>query len=658
METIPERATADPDAPPPKRRRRWARAAVVVIVIILCLSLLEVVALARMWRGLQHGRTDLAEAKHALVGGDVHASALAFDRAQASFAQASQRGRDPLGSVARLLPWIGNTADAAEALASAGGMVAGSGADLSHTLERMPEGIGSLAPSNGVIPVRRYSSLLEAVRTAEARVTLASEALGQAPDTFTPALVANAVWDAQDQVNSLSRQLTGVASLLGGADGFAGLDAPKRYLVVSQNPAELRGTGGIWGAYSIVTLDGGRVRISRTRPTRELRSFPAGRVPSPNEDYARNYDQWGGAGSWNNLNLTPDFPAAAQAALANYRIGEGQRLDGVVTVDPFAVRDLLAVTGPVTLPNGVRVDARNAVAMMTNRAYRLLPNNAERKELVGAVAAVALDRFLSMGGRGVLRMRQLVDMVAAGHLRLYATDPSIQEGLGVLGADGAVEETPSGEDAFGVIVNSGSGSKVDAFATQTVAYDVQLGDAGDSIANATITIENEAPTTGQPKYVIGPYLEGTSPGDQIPLTSVWCHAPCELAEAARDGATVGLTRATENGLVWFRDYRTIASGDTGMLSVTWRSSGVWEGDASAGRYRLTLFGQTTVRPESVTVTIHAPEGANIVWTNVPMSVDGSSATWSDHPTSNTNLEVRFRAPLLLRVCRDVRVCSG
>ena len=114
-----------------------------------------------------------------------------------------------------------------------------------------------------------------------------------------------------------------------------------------------------------------------------------------------------------------------------------------------------------------------------------------------------------------------------------------------------------------------------------------------------------------------------------------CHAPCDLLTATRDGADVSLSAGSENGIPWLGDYRTIPAGDEGVLSLTWRADDVWEGNGSGGRYDLTFFGQPTVRPTDLRVTIHAPAGTNIIW------------------TSQAKLSVRFRAPLPLRYVRNV-----
>ena len=160
---------------------------------------------------------------------------------------------------------------------------------------------------------------------------------------------------------------------------------------------------------------------------------------------------------------------------------------------------------------------------------------------------------------------------------------------------------------MGVTVNNGSGSKVDYYAARTVDYDVQLGGDGEAIGTANVTIANDAPTHGEPRYVIGPYVHGAHAGDNIPLTTVWCHASCELESATSDGEQqIGLAAGSENGVPWLRDYRTIPAGHTGTLSLVWRSSGVWEGNSSGGSYELILLGQPTIRPTDVTATIACP----------------------------------------------------
>ena len=634
------------------RRRGWAWR----IVFILCVVLVAVVAvqvlfLLSMRSDLTSGRDALTAARRQAVVGDLDAARASLNDATAAFQGAEERAHGPLGSAARAVPWLGNSADVATAMADAGWSLSQAGTSLVDALQTLPGGVAGLAPSGGTLPIDRYAALAGAVDDASSQAARAAARLAEAPDSLMPGSLATARWGAEDQATQLADDLRGVGMLLHGARAFGGGNALRHYLVVAQNPAELRGTGGIWGAYAIVTVEDGRVSVSSARPTQALKDFPAGRVDSPSEDYARNYDQYGGAGSWQNMNATPDFPAAAQAALANYELGEGVRLDGVWAVDPFALQAFLGVTGPVAVPGAGSISADNVVAFTTNRAYATFAGAAQRKEVLGAVAADVFVRFLSMDEHKIARLRALADVMADGHLRIYSDDATVQQGLAALGVDGSLA-APSG-DIVGVTVNNGSGSKVDYYARRSVTYDVQLGGDGEAIATTTVTLHNTAPTHGQPRYVIGPFIDGARAGDQIPLTTVSCHSPCELLSATRDGAAIEMATGSENGVPWLRDYRTIAAGETGTLSLSWRANDVWSGNSSGGSYDLTILGQTTVRPADVRVVIHAPDGDPIVWTSEPMTVDGSTATWQAAPTATTTLSVRFRAPLPLRILRDV-----
>ncbi|MEP6758531.1 MAG: DUF4012 domain-containing protein [Actinomycetota bacterium] len=600
---------------------------------------------------LTAGRDALATARRQVLAGDLPSAQESFARAEVAFQRAADRGHAPTGALARAVPWIGNTADTVSAMADAGVSLSAAGSTVTGALLELPDGIGSLAPQGGTVPVDRFATLAVAIDSARDGAAQAAATLQAAPERFVPQIVLRTRWDAQDQAFALATDLDGMSQLLHGFGAFAGVGTPTHYLVLAQNPAELRGTGGLWGGYAIVTLADGRAHVSLARPTQTLRDFPAGRVPSPSPDYARNYDQFGGAGSWQNMNATPDFPSAATAALANYELGEGRRLDGVIAADPFFLQALLDVTGPVHVAGAGTVSAGNVVDVTTNRSYARYDGPTQRKEVLGGAATAALTRFLAMDEHGLARLKAIATSVADGHLRVFSTNPDIEGALATMGADGAL--VPTAGDLLAVTVNNGSGSKVDYYAERAVDYDVQLGGEGEALATATVTIANDAPTHGLPRYVIGPYVDGADPGDQIPVTTVSCHQPCEVLRATRDGADVAVTTGSENGVPWLQDYRTIAAHDQGQLALTWRATDVWEGNTSGGAYALTYVGQSTIRPTDVRVTIHAPAGTDIIWTSEPMAVDGNTASWEGSPAGRKTLEVRFRAPMPLRYLRDV-----
>ena len=322
--------------------------------------------------------------------------------------------------------------------------------------------------------------------------------------------------------NKRPTPITALRLTLQGLPDFAGANGERTYFFVAESPAEQRGTGGIWGAYSIVTANDGKFEFSKFAPIQQLPDLDPDTLPPPNPDYARNYDQYGGAGFWRNMNMTPDFPSASRAVLNAYEAHTGERLDGVMSADPFALQELLAVTGPTTVPGLDRqIDADTVVPFTTNEAYIRFRESRERKEVLGDVAKGVFERFLGMEEHNIGRLRAVSSAVAGGHLKVYTdTDSSLQDALVLAGADGGLRASEPG-DVSAVIVNSGSGSKVDYYANREVDYDVQLGGSGEAIATTEVRIRNDAPTSGVPGYVIKPLADG-DPGDNIALVTMSC----------------------------------------------------------------------------------------------------------------------------------------
>ena len=645
---------ADPVSP--RRRHRWLRRtllalafAVLAIGVVVATAIL---ATTGVRHDLEDGARALRKGRQAISYGNLPDARAAFADAARRFDGAATSAHGGTAGLVGALPILGRNVDVAEGVALAGRELADAGGTFIDAAAQLPDGLGSLAPQNGAIPVGEISSFADDIADAARRAQRAAELIDATPSTLLIGSVEQARFEAARDVGRVEDALDAAASLLDGLPSFAGAEGPRNYFFVAESPAEARGTGGIWGAWAIATVKDGRFSFSDFQPIQRLPDVPADQLPAPNPDYRRNYDQYGGAGFWRNMNLTPDFPSAARAVLAAYEVVEGTKLDGVISADPFALAELLDVTGPTEVPGlGITIDADNVVDFMTNEAYIRFPGaSLERKGLLGAVAGGAFERFLGMDEHGVARLRAVAQAVAGGHLKIYTTNPVLQEGLAVAHADGALAAPPG--DMVAVVVNSRSGSKVDYYAHRSIDYDVVLGGASEAISTTTVAIRNDAPDRGLPGFVIDPLAPGGEPGDNIALVTVSCPDPCDLVEAKRNGEDRGMRVGSELGFPWYQDFFTIPSGQTGTLQLLTKRGGVWDGNSSGGSYRVTVLTQTSVQPTEVAVTIHAPSGTRITWTSEEMAVDGGTAVWRGTPGPRLELEVRFSAQLPLRWWRN------
>jgi hypothetical protein len=642
-----------------QRRRRRTRRFLCVFAIFALLALATISIISIGMRGVAHrledGRDALQAGRAALAAGDTETALERFADAGASFRGASEESRRGIAGITSRLPVLGRSVAVARGLATAGSELAEAGDTLVSTVDELPRGIGDLAPRGGALPLRTIRGLSTGAGEAADHAAAALEAIEATPSGLLAGPVAEARLEAEVQARRTLDALTGSRQVLEGLPDFAGGDGSRRYFFVAESPAELRGTGGLWGAWAIATARGGRFTFTDFRPIQRLRTLDPADLPAPNPEFEDNYGQWGGAGFWRTMNMTPDLPSAGSAVLAAYEALTGETLDGVITADPFALADLLAVTGSARVPGVDReLTADNVVAFTTNRAYLRYRGDApERKEILGAVAAGVFDRFLQMDEHGIGRLRAIGSAVSQGHLKIYVPDnPTLQQGLTTLDLDGGLR-VEEGGDLLSVIVNSGSGTKIDYYATRRVDHDVQLGGDGEAVATTTVTIHNDAPVRGLPPYVIGPIRGGADAGENRSLITLSCAPGCSLASGSLGGRPTDLWGGSELGMPWFREFVSTPAGATSSLRIQTHTDDAWTGSVTSGSYRLTFLNQTTIQPTNVKIAIHAPSGQRITWTSEPMEVRGGDAFWTGTPGPRLTLEVRFSAPVPMRWWRGL-----
>jgi len=643
------------------RRRpvvRWVLG--VLVVFVTAGAALTVITLAGVRSELEGGRQALVSARRALLQGDLGRSEEMLLQAQEAFARAQAETSGLGAGLARLTPLLGRNIVVARGVAESGAALSRAGLGLVQGIGELPGGLDALAPQAGRFPLEALGALAISAEGSARDAEMALDAITETPETLLLPPVAQARWDAEAEVRDATEALVGARDLLAGLPAFAGAEGPRRYLFFAENPAELRSTGGLWGAYSVLTIQDGRLDFDGFRPIALLRELDPDDVPPPSADFRENYDQYGGAGNWRNMNVTPDFPTASRAALASWEILRGDRLDGVLSADPFALRSILRVTGPTIVPSLDRtLGPANVVRYVSNKAYGRFEDGGSRKEVIGQAAEAALTQLLTMQGRGLERLRAIADAAGSGHLKVYVTEPLLQDALARSAVGGALAAVPTG-DLLAVYVNNASESKIDFYIRRTVSYQVRLGGDREAFGTTLVKLENEAPTEGPPRVVLGPNSsEAEAPGDEVHVLSTWCPAECRLAGAERDAREIKVREGLEGGRRFYYDFGRLQAGGTSTFRTVTKRVGTWQGDLSSGSYRLTILPQTTIIPTQFAVRIVAPEGTNIVWASEPLEVAGGTATWAGVvPDGPLTLEVRFQAPVPARWWRNVTGLFG
>ncbi|MGZ4113452.1 MAG: DUF4012 domain-containing protein [Actinomycetota bacterium] len=604
---------------------------------------------------LEEGRRALEQARADVVAGDTGRALDRFRAASFDFDEAAGRSETGVLGIARVLPFVGENIDVVHALAVAGSDTAQAGIDVAGAVRSLPGGMNALAPTNGRIPLERFSSLATALARAHRLVADATSRVSSTSSSLLLPSVETARWQAQTSLGDLEVTLGSAATFVERLPAFLGEGGPKTYLFGAENPAELRGTGGLIGAYALLTAENGKLQFSSFLPVQQLPMLDLNTLPAPNPDYRRlYYPQRGGKGFWLNVNMTPDFPSAARALETAYEAATGKHVDGVVTADPFALRALLQTTGPARVRSlGVRVTAASVVSLLANRAYAQIDEWARGKLVLGDVARTVVVEFLH-DADAARSVRAIGDAAAEGHVMVYSDDPQLESALAMTGAGGAFRpRTGSPSDLLSVVANNGAANKVDYYIDRDVRYVVTLDEGGGAHADTEVRLTNHAPKSGLPAYVLGPNNGVTDkPGQAISILNVYC-GECTLSRATRDGAPFDAGVDHELSSNFFQDYVRMDSGATTTTRFDYRVSSVWAGDSSGGTYRLRFLNQPTIRPTRLEVEIRVPDGMSVTDASPGVRVAGPVARWSGTPSHMLTIDIAFAPPLPQRLWREI-----
>jgi UDP-N-acetylmuramyl pentapeptide phosphotransferase/UDP-N-acetylglucosamine-1-phosphate transferase len=599
------------DRKEPVRLAGGVRLGLLLLCLAIAAAVLPVAFMASDAADLMNqGREAATRGLSAARDGDSILASGSFRRAALTFERAGNKLDSPWTSGGLAVPGLAPNMRAARELAHIGTDLAQAGEDVTTAVK--PEALEIIGGRVPLDEVRRITPKLEAGSRA------LSEALARIRAVDDPYL-ASPVRDAIDKV---TRELVsaegearrGVAAAkLGPA--ILGGEGIRRYLLVVQNNAESRATGGFVGSFGLMTAQDGKVSVGELQRTAAWNDAlvragqPAGDAPP---DYHVRYDQFGPSRALQNVNLSPDFPSVAQMLMSlTPSVGLGS-VDGVMAVDPFGLAALLELTGPVDVAGWpTPIDSNNAVDVTLSEAYKFFEQTPERAEFLGDVAQVVVDEATSGGlGRPAQVARVLGGAAHEGHLILAFTRPTEQQLAVELGVAGRV--APVRSDAVAVTTSNSGANKIDFYLQRNVNYRVQLDPAAGgrrALASGRLTVElnNEAPDQGLPQIVIGPYLpDRYQAGENRAYLSMY--SPLALQAGTLDGGPLSVTPGRERGRNVYSFVANVPARSTRIVSADFAGTVELE---RGGWYDLDVGHQPTVKPDRLRVSVEVPEGWRI-----------------------------------------------
>ncbi|RKO21529.1 DUF4012 domain-containing protein [Pseudarthrobacter phenanthrenivorans] len=533
-------------------RRRRLIATIVSILLLVALALVAAAALAAKASAI---RAELESAKHLVTGLRINIAANKPEAALQDIGQLKQHtsaarshSTGALWTAARLIPWIGaNFQAASEITASADDVVQLGAEPLVTQLQSFDW--DSLAPNSTGIDLEPLEAAEPRIASAAHAVRASAQRINEIDGNALVPQISGPLAEIREELNSASSSLDAAASAASLLPDMLGSEEPRHYLLLIQNNAEVRASGGIAGALAVLSVDDGKIELGSQSSATEMGAFLPP-LPVPEHQKIIFSERMGKFVQ--DVNLTPAFPTAAGLAQEMWERKTGQRVHGVVAIDPVFLSYLLEATGPVQIANTrgldlglpTKLNADNLVSTLLSDVYAAIPEPATQDQYFASVAADIFNA-LSAGKTDPKRLIEgMTRGVEEGRILIWSDTSREQAILANHRLSGSIDGPSVSAAQFGVYFNDGTGAKMDYYMQRTVQLVRECPRDGYEETTVRVTSTNTAPSDAASSlsaYVTGDGIFGVPPGSV--QTNIIAYGPvqAQVESAKLDGQKTGFT---------------------------------------------------------------------------------------------------------------------
>jgi hypothetical protein len=541
---------AKPQAP--QRNKSGARRRTVVLLGVLGLVVIAIVglglyaysSLTSARDDLNRATTDASDLRDALTTGDQDRARAELQQLQGNVYSAQSSLDNPVLSVAAKLPIAGKNVKAVRTITSSIASVADDGlpplVDVADKFSAK-----TFNPKDGRIDVDSMTALTP-------NLLAASDVIDQA-NTDIQAI------DASTLLSQLRRPVTDAQSKIANAADAAAratkasrvvpqmLSGKHTYLLVFQNNAEIRATGGLPGAFARLDIDNGKIELSGQEPGASLADLPQPAATMTDEEDNLFTDLL--VTDFRDINFTPDFPRAAQIGAAMVERERGYAVDGVLSLDPVTLSYLLKGIGPVSLEDGTQLTADNAVDVLLNGVYVNYPEPDAQDAVFASATEKVFDKVLSGAGDPTSLLKALTTATNERRVSLWSKDPAIAAELTGTPLAHALPKNETASPALGFYLNDSTGAKMQYY----LSYDVtgratKCTKAGTQAYTSEMTLKSSAPADSAtlPESIRGPGF-GAEPGSMLMNLYLYGTNAGTIDSVTIDGEETTFTEGTHEG---------------------------------------------------------------------------------------------------------------
>lgn len=251
-----------------------------------------------------------------------------------------------------------------------------------------------------------------------------------------------------------------------------GYDKETTIMMVLQDNAELRPSGGIWGAYGILKVKNGKVSSFNTYDTYYADEINRGKFSPPSEISSIVDDEWR---FWN-ANWSPDYKKSVEQGLFFYsQVKPSEKIDAVLGPNLDYMLSLLKISGAIQLPDHTfQLTRENFIDKMVYepsspavyeslKKSNTIVNPDEKNRIIAGIGTKIIEQIAKNGD--IVRLANTtIDALENKDLEIYFSSGKLQGLAESLGWAGRV----SGKNNFAMVVDANMGSKLDLYMDKNI----------------------------------------------------------------------------------------------------------------------------------------------------------------------------------------------
>ena len=312
---------------------------------------------------------------------------------------------------------------------------------------------------------------------------------------LVPQEIKGKVTYAKEKINQVINTLESIENNFPAILKLLGDEKPHRYLIVLQNNAEIRPSGGFIGSYIIVDLNKGVIENLRVEDVYDL-DDPYKGVIEPPDDLLSLTSNW----RFRDANYSPDFfYSGAKLAWMMEKEG-GPVVDTVIAVNQSLLKDFLEITGPLQvggLQNKITFENYNTILTYIIEAKIWGKEDPKHvlKVMIPEFQKALLKKENASSIMSVLYKAAQQKMILA-----YSKDSVVQSLFDTFGISGRTKLLDGREDYLQVVHMCIGGNKTEHFIEENITHKTNIQNDGSLTDELTITRTHTFDRDNQAKW--------------------------------------------------------------------------------------------------------------------------------------------------------------